>query len=594
MLSQFKDLILALSNIAANWNRRLKAQYRGLFWATIIGALAVLYYRLIRLDPVLDWDDSRMLDPLQLVQSPQDYWRVLQQGKVLDLQPIRDLSLWIDLKCKAIFPWASYHLTNLLIWISILVFVSRILKEIGLTRRLRQTTLALFSVHPIFIDSVAWISARKHLLSTAFILLATVQVVSAARKRELRATSLVLALVCYLGSLWSQPINLLWPIFAICYLKLKWTSCFSHWRVKTLIILSALFGSICAYANFRYYTGFYVVQSARAQKILSGAEDSLGIKLLALGRYFYQVLIPLHPSPVPAFQGAIQNLVGLAMIPLFFLIIKNRSRGESWLWLLYFSLPLALVLAKMTNIFMSDTYLLNASIGLIIPVAFLFENRLVTNRNSSRWTAALPVILFSFLFYQSWNLARAWESDFNLWQYAYQKDPTPYHSARYGWELLRAGKTQEALRLAFEVREKNPHHPQLPLLMSQAIYTADQLSLNEKLELLRETHQDSVWSPYFTAALQVRQSHFDEAFQAIQEATSDLNQLISTADDNLERIAAGYFYICTRAKKQNCNNQLRAIQDVLEEKSYLRVKPWDPIKFSQNLKKLETQNSPPS
>jgi Flp pilus assembly protein TadD len=81
--------------------------------------------------------------------------------------PLTWLSLMLDTQLFGKGAW-GYHLTNLLL------HLANTLLLFGLLRRLTGATLrsalvaALFAVHPLHVESVAWVSERKDVLSTLF------------------------------------------------------------------------------------------------------------------------------------------------------------------------------------------------------------------------------------------------------------------------------------------------------------------------------------------------------------------------------------------------------------------------------------------
>jgi hypothetical protein len=68
----------------------------------------------------------------------------------------------------------GYHLTNLLLHTVNTVLVFVLIGRLTNNRFIGWTTAALFAVHPVHIESVAWIASRKGLLSGSFILAALI------------------------------------------------------------------------------------------------------------------------------------------------------------------------------------------------------------------------------------------------------------------------------------------------------------------------------------------------------------------------------------------------------------------------------------
>src|SRR5262249_31788890 len=96
-----------------------------------------------------------------------------------------------------------------------------------------STIVALiFAVHPLHVESVAWISERKDVLSTFFALLALLAYASYARKPG--ATSYLATLTALALSLLAKPMYLTLPVLM---LLLDWWPLSRAQRVRTWSIL---------------------------------------------------------------------------------------------------------------------------------------------------------------------------------------------------------------------------------------------------------------------------------------------------------------------------------------------------------------------
>src|SRR5262245_18495146 len=136
------------------------------WWAFLTAGLLLIYRHLAWLDPVLERDDRHIL---RFMKSWEDVRYLLATGKWGELvvyQPLKDLSLAIDLHLSKVLGHGTFHLTNVLIWALCCFFALKVLeddpareKPPGLSARVG---VLLFAIHPLFVGSVAWISARKH------------------------------------------------------------------------------------------------------------------------------------------------------------------------------------------------------------------------------------------------------------------------------------------------------------------------------------------------------------------------------------------------------------------------------------------------
>ena len=123
----------------------------------------------------VNWDDPAYIWNNDLIRnwSPGTLYGITTETVNRNYAPFTIVSLLIDHTLWGMQP-SGYHATNVLLHLlnGVLVY--------ALTRRLSQNvfvswfTAALFLVHPIQIETVAWISSRKGLLSATFILAALI------------------------------------------------------------------------------------------------------------------------------------------------------------------------------------------------------------------------------------------------------------------------------------------------------------------------------------------------------------------------------------------------------------------------------------
>jgi tetratricopeptide (TPR) repeat protein len=86
--------------------------------------------------------------------------------------PLTWLSLMLDTQVFGSQPW-GYHLVNLLLHLANTIVLFALLRRMTGAVGSSGLVAALFAVHPLHVESVAWISERKDVLSTLFGLLAT-------------------------------------------------------------------------------------------------------------------------------------------------------------------------------------------------------------------------------------------------------------------------------------------------------------------------------------------------------------------------------------------------------------------------------------
>ena len=148
---------------------------------------------------------------LRSTQGLYDIWFTL--GTVQQYYPIVFSSLWLDYQLWGLEAH-GYHLANMLMHAVAAVLLWQVLLRLKLPGA--WFAAAVFAVHPVHVESVAWISERKNLLSCAFALGALLAYwrfdppdasESAAQTPARRALAYALALVLFWLSILSKSVT---------------------------------------------------------------------------------------------------------------------------------------------------------------------------------------------------------------------------------------------------------------------------------------------------------------------------------------------------------------------------------------------------
>lgn len=119
----------------------------------------------------VNWDDRWYVIENPVVQSwhPSSLWSLATEVHVRNYAPLTLASHLVEHTLWGLWP-GGYHLTNVLLHALNAVLVWVLMRRVTGSRFIAWTTAALFAVHPVQVESVAWISSRKGLLSASFIL----------------------------------------------------------------------------------------------------------------------------------------------------------------------------------------------------------------------------------------------------------------------------------------------------------------------------------------------------------------------------------------------------------------------------------------
>jgi protein O-mannosyl-transferase len=127
------------------------------------------------------FDDELLLIYNPIIKAPDGLYRFWFTKEALDYWPLTNSTFWLEWR---LWKWnpTGYHFTNLILH----VFNSWLLWAILRKLRIPGAFLAalLFAVHPVNVESVAWISQLKNVLSLCFFLLSILWWLQAEEKRR--------------------------------------------------------------------------------------------------------------------------------------------------------------------------------------------------------------------------------------------------------------------------------------------------------------------------------------------------------------------------------------------------------------------------
>jgi protein O-mannosyl-transferase len=335
---------------------------------------------------------------------------------------------------------------------------------------------ALFALHPVHVESVAWVAERKDVLSTLFGLLALLAYVSYARRSG--GWRYAAVLTCFALSLLSKPMLVTLPFVMLLldYWPLR------RWAAEApggaasirglllekvpLIALSAASSVVTVLAQ---RSGGAIVQLARI-----GLMDRLANAAVAYGRYLLKTVWPAglalqypHPIRWPAETVLVAAAGVLAITALALLTMKRwRFLFVGWFWFLGTLIPV-IGLVQVGAQSMADRYSYVPSIGLFVMIVW-GATALAPARASLRAglavAAAAAVIALGAATHAR---ARLWRDTETILRDALSKAPdNPYLEFLLGLSLQERGALGPAIPYLDQFFEMAPDNP--PLLVRYA------------------------------------------------------------------------------------------------------------------------------
>ncbi|HSU52977.1 MAG TPA: tetratricopeptide repeat protein [Candidatus Dormibacteraeota bacterium] len=372
-------------------------------------------------------------------------------------QPLAWLSLMLD--GELFGPRAGgYHLTSLVIHCvnTVLLFLA-LRKFTGATWR-SAFVAGLFGIHPLHVESVAWASERKDVLSALFFMLSLLAYADYAKQPETTG----------LKRPWSSPPYLLCLLFFICGLMSKAMLVtlpvlllFLDWWPLRRVSKSSWQFVLLEKAPFFALSLVFSITTVFAQKA-SGAVQTIsrfpvpvrvGNAILSYAEYLVQMVWPFklaafysYPRTFPALQ---LGSAALLIIVLTFVAVRAIERRPyilvGWLWYLVSLLPV-IGLVQVGSQSHADRYTYIPLIGIFVCLAW------VAHDLTARWQDQRVVsgIVATFLLLGCFVLSReqvgVWKESETLFQHALAvtKDNEIAHN-NLGTAIFRKGKVDEAI-----------------------------------------------------------------------------------------------------------------------------------------------------
>lgn len=396
----------------------------------ILGIL--VFYPIIVADKLVDIDFELVIKPLVDVHSIQDYWNAFLGPRLLDIQPVRDLSLIIDLVSSQLINHQVFGLFNLLFWMASCLVVEKILGRYQKGFQNRILVLILL-VHPILAWSLYWPTARKHFLTVFFILLATwkaLEYIDGVKKNGFWI------FLFYFLAQFSQPISILWPIGFACLLGKK----IKERDSLVLLGILGLTASLVFVLNYYYYKLLFPGYTGGAVRYIT---FSLPSALLSFSRSLTQILFPVSFAA----DYSKTSFLGFVGLPLFFSFIylmwfKVRD-FRLFIFLFLMLHPLSLVIARAPNVFVSETYLLIPWSFFIILVGFYFAPKV-----PEKFLSVAGFFLVMMLGIKSFIEAGYSSSPSKFSQISYEREPTCKNLMSHSNNLLRQPNFAQFMEVA--------------------------------------------------------------------------------------------------------------------------------------------------
>ena len=413
------------------------------------------------------WDDDAFLTRNPLIHASDGLYRFWFTTEAPDYFPLTSSMLWLEWRLWGPNP-IGFHVVNVLLHATSSVLIWLILRELRAPGA--WVAGALFAIHPVNVESVAWVTERKNTLPMVLFCLSTLLYVH--HLRNGRWPAYAGALLAFLLALLSKTSVVMLPLILLGL---------TAWHRGTVrrkdvlsllpfLALSLVLGLVTVWFQYHRAIGPEVV---RADGFLS----RLAVAGCAIWFYLYKALLPVglcfvYPRWELNASSPISYLPAAAIIVLGLLLWRSRGTwGKPFLLGLgYYVVTLLPVLGFLNIYFMRYSYVadhwqylpLAGVVALVAAGAGVAVLRLHGPKRHYARAAGVAVlsILGVMTFYQS----RIYRDQYTLWQHTLERNPAAWMAHNNLGNLLREdGRTEDSLRhlrLALDLAPDDPdlHH----------------------------------------------------------------------------------------------------------------------------------------
>jgi len=253
----------------------------------ILAAGIWVYWPVLRGDWL--WDDDFLITDNHLVHDPWGLWKIwFKPGDLYDYTPLTVTVEWLEWHLWEM-QTLGYHLVNVALHLTSAFLIWRLLTKFGL--KLAWLGGLIFVVHPVAVESVAWISEIKNTLSLPPFLLAMLAYIDF--EASGKAKKYWLALGLFLTAMLCKATMVMFPLVILFY---------AWWR-RGRIGLSDLKASTPFFAvslAIGLTTTWFLQHHAMGRETpqLGGPLERLACAGLSLAFYFSKCVLPMGLSPI--------------------------------------------------------------------------------------------------------------------------------------------------------------------------------------------------------------------------------------------------------------------------------------------------------
>lgn len=391
-------------------------------WLLAAVAITAICFLPMLSNDFTNWDDGYYVVNNPMLRGP-DWHAILTQPVAANYHPLTMITLAFNYQISGVDPF-SYLLVNLFLHLmnTGLVFYF-ILKISGGRKEIALLTALIFSIHPMHVESVAWISERKDVLYSFFFLLSLVhywKYLEAGKKLNYG-----LSLLFFILSLLSKPAAVVLPL--VLFLLDYWKGVPINLKTAANKIIFFALALLVAIVTLNIQTAV-----AAADLKVFPAWTRLFFASYGIMIYFIRFFVPyplssFHPFPAASDLGTAVYVSPVFVLALLAFVWWQRKNKIVVFGFLFYIINLLLVLQIISVglTIISERYTYIPYIGLAFMFSVLLSRFKFLFKKKISWLVPVTIVIIFGLI--SFKQVGVWKNSGTLWSNVISHYPgSPY------------------------------------------------------------------------------------------------------------------------------------------------------------------------
>ena len=409
--------------------------------AAFLIVLTLITYWQVKNYDFVNYDDDKYITQNQYVNTGLKLDNIkwaFQSTYASNWHPLTWLSLMVDAQLFDLNA-GYYHLTNLFLHIMNTLLLLFVLYKMTGTLGRSALVAALFALHPLHVESVAWVTERKDVLSMFFMLLTLWAYINYIKKPDYKRYLLIFA--AFAMGLMSKPMLVTLPfvLLLLDYWPLQRFSLETGESIHSVLTTKKATALIYEKIPLFFLTGLSIAFTVIAQRaeieFMQSIPPLLRMEnaLVAYCGYIFKMIWPVslgvlypHSAHIHLWKISLSAILLATVSGIAIYTIKKKPYiAVGWFWYLGTMIPvIGIVQVGVQS--MADRYTYIPLIGLFIILAWSLFDALEKIPYQKYISATISVIIILLLMTLSWSQLKYWKNSYELFTHTLEVTENNY------------------------------------------------------------------------------------------------------------------------------------------------------------------------